>query len=141
MSTRSLNKVFLIGNLTKDPVLRRTSKGTPVATVDVATNRAYKNSSGESQEDAEFTRVVAWGKLAEIFEKLLQKGTKVYIEGRLKTNAWDDENGARHYRTEVVVSDMFILGKAKATEGEVDYDYSDESQKDDEDIDFSELAE
>ena len=141
MSTRSLNKVFLIGNLTKDPVLRQTSKGTPVATVDVATNRAYKNSAGEAQEDAEFTRVVAWGKLAEIFEKLLQKGTKVYIEGRLKTNAWDDENGGRHYRTEVVVSDMFILGKAKNTEGVDEFDYSEGTSNGEEEIDFSELAE
>lgn len=148
MSTRSLNKVFLIGNLTKDPVLRETSKGTSVATVDVATNRAYKNSSGVQQEDAEFTKVVAWGKLAEIFDQLLQKGTKVFIEGRLKTNSWDDENGVRNYRTEVVVSDMFILAKGKPTngtreseEGSSDSQEASNSTSEDEDIDFSNYTE
>ena len=114
MSTRSLNKVFLIGNLTRDPELRYTSSGTPVVTFGVATNRKYKDSSQNVVETAEFTNVVAWSKLAEICAKILKKGSKVWIEGRLSTTSWDDaKTGQKMRRTEVVATDMFVLSNPK----------------------------
>lgn len=110
MATRSLNKVLLIGNLTRDPELRYTSSGTPVTTFGIATNRVYNDSSGKTVETAEFTNIVAWAKLGEICAQLLKKGTKVYIEGRLQTTKWDDkETGKRMQRTEVVANEMMIL--------------------------------
>ncbi len=110
MATRSLNKVQLIGNLTRDAELRYTSSGTAITTFTVATNRNYTNSSGENIEDAEFTNVVTWAKLAEICAQLLKKGAKVFIEGRLQTNKWtDQESGKEMRRTEVVASDMIVL--------------------------------
>jgi len=119
MSTRSLNKVMLIGNLTRDVELKVTTKGTPVATFGIATNRSYTDSTGNQVESAEFTNVVAWSKLAEICEKLLKKGMKVYIEGRLSTTSWDDQaTGKKLYRTEVVATDMMILSYPKSMDGE-----------------------
>ncbi len=110
MSTRSLNKVMLIGNLTRDPELRYTATGTPVVTFGVATNRKYRDSSQNLVETAEFTNVVVWSKLAENCVKILKKGSKVYIEGRLSTTAWDDQKtGQKMRRTEVVCTDWFVL--------------------------------
>src|SRR3990167_9884705 len=103
MSSRSLNRVQLIGNLTRDPELRYTSSRTAVATFGVATNRQYKDSSGNQVETAEFTNVVVWAKLAEICAQLMKKGMKVYVEGRLQTTKWNDkETGKEIRRTEVV---------------------------------------
>lgn len=119
MSTRSLNKVFLIGNLTRDPELRYTSSGTPVVTFGVATNRKYKDSSQNVVETAEFTNVVAWSKLAEICSKILKKGSKVWIEGRLSTTTWDDaKTGQKMRRTEVVATDMFVLSSPRGAGAE-----------------------
>lgn len=110
MSTRSLNKVMLIGNLTRDVELRYTSSGTSVASFGLATNRSYKDSTGKDVESAEFTNIVAWSKLGEICSQLLKKGMKVYIEGRLQTSSWQDkETGKTMKRTEVVATDMLIL--------------------------------
>lgn len=110
MATRSLNLVFLIGNLTRDPELRYTSTGTAVATFTIATNRNYVDSTGKAVESAEFTNVVAWAKLAEICGQLLKKGMKVHIQGRLQTSKWQDkESGKEMRKTEVVATDMMIL--------------------------------
>lgn len=110
MATRSLNLVFLIGNLTRDPELRYTSTGTAVATFTIATNRNYMDSTGKAVESAEFTNVVAWAKLAEICGQLLKKGMKVHIQGRLQTSKWQDkETGKEMRKTEVVATDMMIL--------------------------------
>lgn len=118
MATRSLNKVQLIGNLTRDVELRYTASKVPVATFGVATNRSYNDASGNAVETAEFTNVVAWAKLAEICSQLLKKGTKVYIEGRLQTSKWDDkESGKPMQRTEVVISDMIILSQLGGNSG------------------------
>jgi single-strand DNA-binding protein len=106
---RSLNKVILIGNLTRDPELRYTPQGTAVCTFGVATNRQWTTESGEKKEDAEFHRVVAWNKLAEICSQLLTKGRKVYVEGRLQTRSWTGQDGAQRTTTEVVISDMIVL--------------------------------
>ncbi|KKU25230.1 MAG: Single-stranded DNA-binding protein [Candidatus Woesebacteria bacterium GW2011_GWC2_47_16] len=106
---RSLNKVTLIGNLTRDPELRYTPQGTAVCTFGVATNRQWTTDAGEKKEDAEFHRVVAWNKLAEICSQLLTKGRKVYVEGRLQTRSWTGQDGNQRTSTEIVISDMIIL--------------------------------
>ena len=107
---RSLNKVMLIGNLTRDPEMRYTPQGTAVCTFGVATNRSW-TVDGEKKEDVEFHNVVAWNKLAEICAQLLKKGRKVYVEGRLSTRSWQGTDGTQKQRTEVVISDMVILDK------------------------------
>lgn len=106
---RSLNKVVLIGNLTRDPELRYTPQGTAVCTFGVATNRQWVTDSGEKKEDAEFHRIVAWNKLAEICSQLLTKGRKVYVEGRLQTRSWTGQDNQQRQTTEIVISDMIIL--------------------------------
>jgi single-strand DNA-binding protein len=111
---RSLNKVMLIGNLTRDPELRYTPQGTAVCTFGVATNRQWTTESGEKKEDAEFHRVVAWNKLAEICSQLLKKGRKVYVEGRLQTRSWTGQDGTQRTSTEIVFSDMVILDSRQA---------------------------
>ncbi len=109
MSARSLNKVQLIGNLTRDPEIRYTNSGTPVATFGVATNKSWKDTNGETKEIAEFHNVVAWNKMAEICQQLLAKGMKVYVEGSLTTRSWEAEDGSTRYKTEVRVNDMILL--------------------------------
>ena len=106
---RSLNKVELIGNLTRDPELRYTPQGTAVCTFGLATNRQWVTEAGEKKEEAEFHRIVAWNKLAEICSQLLTKGRKTYIEGRLQTRSWTGQDGQQRTTTEIVASDMIIL--------------------------------
>ncbi|RJQ24842.1 single-stranded DNA-binding protein [Candidatus Parcubacteria bacterium] len=106
---RSLNRVQLIGNLTRDPELRYTPQGTAVCTFGLATNRKWTMESGESREEAEFHRIVAWNKLAELCSQLLSKGRKVYVEGRLSTRTWTAQDGTQKTTTEVVIDDMIIL--------------------------------
>lgn len=110
MSTsRSLNKVILIGNLTRDPVIRETNNGSIVCTFGLATNSTWKDSSGGVQERTEFHNIVAWNKLGEICAQLLSTGMAIYVEGELRTRTWDDANGVRHFRTEVKLQDMKLL--------------------------------
>jgi single-strand DNA-binding protein len=109
MSSRSLNKVQLIGNLTRDPELRYTPTGAAVCTIGLATNRSWTTEAGEKKEETEFHRVVAWNKLAELCSQLLVKGRKIYVEGRLRTNAWQTADGQPRTTTEVVIEDMIIL--------------------------------
>ncbi|MFW5703049.1 MAG: single-stranded DNA-binding protein [Candidatus Dojkabacteria bacterium] len=117
MSTaRSLNKAILIGNLTRDPVLKETASGGAVCTFGLATNSNWKDKDGNSQERTEFHNVVAWGKLGEICANLLVKGAFVYIEGEMRTRNWVDEAGVKHYRTEVKAQDMKILQKGSREE-------------------------
>jgi single-strand DNA-binding protein len=124
MSTKSLNKVMLIGNLTRDPELRYTPSGAAVCTFSLATNRNWNDASGQKQEDTQFHRAVAWGKLGEICAELLHKGRKVYIQGRLQTRNWETKEGQERQTTEVVVDEMIALGAPKGgfagNEGEYD---------------------
>lgn len=106
---RSLNKVVLIGNLTRDPELRYTPQGTAVCTFGLATNRQWVTEGGEKKEEAEFHRLVAWNKLAEICSQLLSKGRKVFVEGRLQTRSWTGQDGNQRTSTEIVISDMILL--------------------------------
>lgn len=116
MSVRSLNKVMLIGNLTRDPELRYTPSGTAVCNFGLATNRQWTAADGTTQEATEFHRIVAWAKLAEICSQLLFKGRKVYIEGRLQTREWTAADGTKQRTTEVVSDTMMILD-SKRREG------------------------
>lgn len=112
---RSLNKASLIGNLTRDPELRYTPQGTAVCTFGVATNRQWKTDSGEKKEEAEFHRIVAWNKLAELCSQLLSKGRKVFVEGRLQTRTWTGQDEVQRTTTEIVISDMIILDSKRDT--------------------------
>ncbi|MDO8486850.1 MAG: single-stranded DNA-binding protein [Candidatus Curtissbacteria bacterium] len=108
-SRASLNKVLLIGNLTRDPELRYTPSGAAVCSFGVATNRVYTSSDGQKKEEVEFSKIVSWGKLAELCSQLLTKGRKVYVEGRLQTRSWETPDGQNRQTTEVVIDDMRIL--------------------------------
>ena len=111
MANRSLNKVMLIGNLTRDPELRYTPSGTAVCTFGLATNRQWTDPEGNIQESTEFHRIVAWGKLAELCSQLLFKGRKVYVEGRLQTREWTAPDGSKRTTTEVVIDSMLALDR------------------------------
>ena len=115
---RSLNRVQLIGNLTRDPELRYTPNGTAVCSFGVATNRNWTTPSGEKKDEAEFHNIVAWNKLAELCSQFLVKGSKTYVEGRLATRSWQGQDGAQRTRTEIVISDMILLDR-KNTGAEV----------------------
>ena len=111
MAGRSLNRVQLIGNLGKDPEVKYTPSGTPVAKLTIATNERFKDKGGEWQERTEWHNVVLWQRLAEIAGEYLKKGGKVYIEGRLQTRSWDDkQTNQKKYMTEIVASDLMLLG-------------------------------
>jgi single-strand DNA-binding protein len=112
---RSLNRVELIGNLTRDPELRYTPQGTAVCTFGVATNRSWTTDTGEKKEDSEFHKIVAWNKLGELCSQLLTKGRKVYVEGRLANRSWTGQDGTQKTTTEIVISDMLILDSRKET--------------------------
>lgn len=107
---RGLNKVMVIGNMGRDPEMRYTPSGKPVTSFSLASSRSWVAPNGERREETEWFNVVAWGGLAEICNSKLFKSQQVYVEGRLQTRSWEDDNGQRHFRTEIVASDMIILG-------------------------------
>ncbi len=107
---RDLNKVMIIGRLGIDPEMRYTPSGSPVTTFRVAAGRQWKDANGETREETEWFSIVAWNKLAEICNQYLTKGTRVYLEGRLQTRSWEDQqSGQTRYKTEVIANDMIIL--------------------------------
>lgn len=108
---RSLNRVQLIGNLTRDPELRYTPSGNAVVSFSLATNRSWTTETGEKKEEADFHRIIAWNKLAELCSQFLTKGRKVYVEGRLSTRSWQGQDGAQRSTTEVIIDDMILLDK------------------------------
>jgi len=114
---RSINKVILIGNITRDPELKKTSSGQSIVTFGIATNREWVTSKNEKQSLAEFHNLVAWGKLAEICHQYLKKGKLIYVEGYLKTRSWDSPEGVKIFKTEVVIYDMIMLEKRPKEEG------------------------
>ena len=101
---------MVIGNMGRDPEMRYTPSGKPVTSFSLASSRSWVTPDGERREETEWFNVVAWGSLAEICNQKLAKSQQVYVEGRLQTRSWEDEHGQRHFRTEVVASDMIILG-------------------------------
>jgi single-strand DNA-binding protein len=152
MSTsRSLNKVMLIGNLTRNPVLKSTTSGSTVCTFGLATNTTWKDPDGNLQERTEFHNIVAWNKLAEICAQILAMGMLVYLEGELRTRVWDDEKGVRHYRTEIKIDDMKLLDNkdkqgvgveaAKSSYAEEEVVVKDDEKKEKSEIEKSEKKE
>ena len=108
----SLNKVMVIGNLGKDPEMRFNANGTAQTTFSVAAGRNYTTREGERREETEWFNIVAWDKLAETCSQYLQKGRRVYVEGRLQTRSWDGNDGQRHWRTEVIATTVLFLDRA-----------------------------
>ncbi|MDY7079836.1 MAG: single-stranded DNA-binding protein [Chloroflexota bacterium] len=106
---RGLNKVMVIGNVGRDPEMRYIPSGKPVTSFSVATSRSWTNSDGERREETEWFNVVAWGNLAEICKQRLRRGHQVYVEGRLQTRSWEDPEGRKRFRTELVANEMIML--------------------------------
>lgn len=118
---RSLNRVQLIGNLTRDPELRYTPQGTAVCTIGLATNRSWTTDSGEKKEEVEYHRIIAWNKLGELCSQLLVKGRKIYVEGRLSNRSWTAQDGQQKNLTEIVIDDMIILDSKREGAGSDDF--------------------
>lgn len=115
-----LCKAMLIGNLGRDPEMRYTPNGKPVTSFSVACNRVYTTAEGERKEETEWFRVTAWNKLAETCSQYLRKGSRVYVEGRLRTRTWEGQDGQKRLELEVVANDMIILdskGRGEHAEG------------------------
>lgn len=110
--SQGVNKVILIGNLGRDPEMRYTGSGTAVANLSLATTERYKDKNGEQQENTEWHKLVAWARLAEICGEYLRKGSQIYVEGKLKTEKWQDNEGKDRWTTKVVMSQMQMLGNA-----------------------------
>lgn len=126
---RTVNKVTLIGNVTRDPAIKTTETGKKIALFTIATNRYYKSAEGENKSESEFHNCVAWWSLAERVEKYLLKGKLVYAEGRLRTRVIEKDDGTKIYKTEVVVSHLIFLNKKS------DFDDLDVSDEEFEDLD------
>ncbi len=116
--SRGLNKVMIIGHLGRDPEMRYTPSGRPVTSFSVGTTRTWNSPDGERHEEIEWFNVVAWGNLAEICKQYLAKGQQVYVEGRLQTRRWEDQEGKKHERPEVVANEMIVLGDRPRPSGE-----------------------
>ena len=116
--TRGINKAVIVGTLGKDPEIRYSSKGNAVVNLSVATNEAWKDrETGEAQERTEWHRIVIFGKLGEIASQYLKKGSQAYFEGRIKTSKWQDQGGNNRYTTEIVASEMQMLGRRNEKPG------------------------
>ncbi len=115
---KSVNKVIRLGNLGKDPEVKYTPQGTPVARFSLATTERYKDKAGEWQEKTEWHNIVAWQRLAEIVGEYVKKGNKLYLEGRITTNSWEDQKtGEKKYRTEIVANDIVLIGGRSGGDG------------------------
>ena len=120
MSKGTVNKVILIGRLGKDPDMRYTPSGTAVANFSLATNSSFKDSDGNWQDKTEWHNIVTFGRTAEIAGEYLKKGKLVYIDGRLQTSSWEDQNGQKRYKTEVVASELQLIGSRGDSESSAD---------------------
>lgn len=139
---RSINKVIIIGNLTRDPVTKTTQSGQPITTFGVATNRDWVTRDSQRHSSTEFHEVVAWAKLAEIAEKYLKKGKLVYLEGYLKTRSWDSPDGqGKRYRTEIVAQDIVMLEKRPKDQEEAEALESSQASSDEPPLDELDLGE
>jgi single-strand DNA-binding protein len=113
-----INKVILIGNLGKDPELRYTPGGQPVATFSLATTERWNDKNGQRQDRTEWHTIVAWGKLGELANQYLKKGRSAYVEGKITTRSWDDKDGNKKYKTEIVANQIQFLGSTGQQSGE-----------------------
>lgn len=110
MAPRSLNKVLLLGHVGKDPEVRYTGSGRAVASFTLATSHSWKDQEGNDQERTEWHRIVAWGRLGEVCGEYLSKGKQVFIEGRIQTRDWEDQEGNKRTTVEIIANDMIMLG-------------------------------
>lgn len=138
---RNINKVFIIGNLTRDPELKTTKSGQPIATFGVATNREWVTKDSQKHTSTEFHEVIAWARLAEICSQLLKKGKLVYLEGYLKTRSILLPDNTKKYRTEVVVQDVIILEKRPKTDENILVEVEAEPEKSDQESAIDEFLE
>ena len=118
----NLNKVSLIGRLGQDPEIRYTQSGSAVANVTIATNEYWTDKQGGKQERTEWHSLVLWGKQADLAQSYLKKGSQIYIEGKLQTRDWEDQQGQKHYKTEVVVTTMQFLDSKISDSGNTEYE-------------------
>ena len=121
-----VNKVILVGNLGKDPEVRYSQAGAAIASFSVATTETWKKQDGSKEELTEWHRIVAFGRLAEICGEYLQKGSKVFIEGRLQTRSWDDKDGQKKYTTEIVAREMKMLSPRGSGDASQSQQYNDQ---------------
>jgi single-strand DNA-binding protein len=138
--SRSLNKAMIIGNLGADPEVRSTGSGTRVATLSVATSRSWTDRSGQTQEKTEWHRVVAWERLAEICERYLSKGDRVYVEGRIEYRQWEGQDGQTRYTTEIRAREMIMLGGRGEAGGTAARGTRPETGQESEDDDYSDFS-
>ena len=135
MQKNSVNKVILVGNLGQDPESRFTPQGTAVTNLSVATNETWKNQNGESQDKTEWHRIVMYGKMAETAAEYMKKGQMVYVEGRLETNEWEDQNQVKRKTTQVRCDNFTMLGRRQMQSQEIASD-NQSSMDSDDDIPF-----
>ena len=131
--SRGLNKIMIIGNLGRDPEMRYTPSGRPVTTFTVVTNRSWNTADGEKHTEAEWFNIVSWGNLAEICKQYLTKGQQVYVEGRVQTRRWEDNEGVKHTSFEVVASEMMILGERRESREGMQNNHTNEAVSPEED--------
>ena len=112
---KGINKVFLLGHLGKDPEVRETGNGQPVANFVMATSDTYTDKDGNKQEQTEWHNIVAWGNVAKVVESYLKKGSPVHIEGKLQTNSWEDNEGNKRYKTEIILQKLNMLSSVNNT--------------------------
>jgi single-strand DNA-binding protein len=124
--SRGLNKVMIIGRLGRDPEMRYTPSGRPVTTFSVATNRSWTSSDGEKHTDSEWFNIVTWGNLAEICNQFLAKGQQVYIEGRLQSRQWEDQEGNKHTSVEINANEMIMLGDRRKPDNTIEGEITEE---------------
>jgi len=127
----SVNKVILLGRVGKNPEVRYTQSNQSVASFSIATNRTWMDKNGEKREVTEWHNITAWGKLAEICRDYVTKGKQVYIEGRLQTQSWDDKEGNKRYKTEIVAETLVLLGSKEEGKGGADKEINAISEEDD----------
>ncbi len=119
---KTVNKVILLGNVTRDPELKATTNGQSVATFGLATNRVWRDQTGQKQSLPEYHNLVVWGGLAEFCNQYVKKGKPLYVEGYLKTRSWEGTEGTKVFRTEIVVDDIVLLGARPASEEHADHE-------------------
>jgi single-strand DNA-binding protein len=112
-----LNKAMLIGNVVRDPEIRQTAAGQPVASLAIATNMSWKDQQGQKQERADFHNIIAWRGLADVVSRFVKKGSKIYIEGRIQNRSWVGQDGQKRYTTEIVAENIIMLDRAGAPVG------------------------
>jgi single-strand DNA-binding protein len=136
----SLNKVILIGNLGADPEVKYIQDDTPVANFSIATHENFKDRNGEKKEITEWHSIVAWRGLAKVIESYVKKGDRVYIEGKIRTRSWDDKDGNKRYKTEVLADNLIMLGGGKGGNNEsapkMESASSDDATSQDDDLPF-----